>query len=438
VTDRVAELTVDLALYRAGSGARDGTVRLVLRRTVCTAPEGPAGVPAAAVEELWVSDELPPPLVRGAVRAALGPVAAPLLLAEPVPVLPGLHRPTHHHLDDLDEPASVGYLAGCRGTVRGAPGARTLAGVEVVGGAGVAGHVARSLLLAAIGGQGMVPDAGLAAGPPAAPPDDEGAAAPEQVRADLLADLADARGRLDEADLWRRVAGGPVGGWAATGPDRFRLVRLAPGPATLTAGPGGPDPDRMLVTFVEAGGGEPALTALVAHRCGDETEPGGALRRAEVVAALGAYTAAAADPGADPAHVGELRRRAVDALGGAAAPRITPAGPAVPALHGTVVLQDSRGIPVGNRVHRFSTTVHLLVPGAPAAALLQDHPELVRAVVEHACVVEERAAAPVQQRLADALGADGVVEDDPRGDPADRITRSLRELGRELVGGARR
>jgi hypothetical protein len=434
VTDPLAELTVDLALCRAGSGAREDTTRLVLRRTVSTAPEGPAAVPAAAVEELWVSDELAPPLVRGAARAALGPAAAPLLLGEPVPVVPGLHRATHHHLDDLGEPASVGYLAGCRGTVRGAPGPRTPTGVEVVGGAGVAGHVARSLLLAAIGGQGMVADGGPAA-PPAAP--DQPAPAPHQVRADLLADLADARGRLDEVDLWRRVAGGPLGGWETTGPDRFRLVRLAPGPATLTAGPGGPDPDRLLVTFFAAGDGEPAPTALVGHSCGAGIEPGAGLHRPGVLPALAAFTVAAAGPDADPAQVAELRGRALEVLGGVADPRTTAIGAAVPALYGTVVLQDSHAIPVGNQVHRFSTTVYLLVPGAGAAAVLREHPELLRAVVEHACVVEERIAAPVQQRLADAV-CGAAAEDDPRGDPADRITRSLRELGRVLVGGARR
>jgi hypothetical protein len=432
VTDPLGELTVDMALYRVAAGtsgdARNGAARLVLRRTVCTAPEGPAGVPAAAVEELWVSEELPAPLLRAAVRAAIEPVAAALLLAEPVPVVTGLHRPTHDLLDDLGEPAAVGYLAGCRGTVRGAPGPRALAGVEVVGGAGVPGHVARSLLLAAVGGQGMVPGDPAPAG---------AAGAPVPVRDELLADLADARGRLDEADLWRRVAGGPLGGWEPTGPDRYRLVRLAPGPATLTAGPGAPDPDRTLVTVIEAAG-DPARTAVLGHRGAAGSEPGAALARPGAVAALDAYRAAAADPeGAGAARDRALA--ALGALGGDADPRPTPTGAAVPALHGTVVLQDSRGIPVGNRVHRFATTVHLAVPGAGATALLQAHPELVQAVVEHACAVEERAAAPVQQRLADAVcGApDGAADDDPRGDPADRIARSLRELDRELAGSPR-
>jgi hypothetical protein len=176
----------------------------------------------------------------------------------------------------------------------------------------------------------------------------------------------------------------------------------------------------------------------VGHSCDAGIEPGTALHRPGVLAALAAFTAAAAGRDADPAQVAEVRGRAVDALGGMAGPRTMSTDATVPALHGTVVLQDSRGIPVGNRVHRFSTTVHLLVPDAGAAALLREHPELLRAVVEHACVVEERVAAPVQQRLADAVCGAGATEDDPRGDPADRITRSLRELGRVLVGGAGR
>jgi hypothetical protein len=431
--DGLGELTVDLALYLAGGA---DAARLVLRRTVSTASVG-AGSPAA-VEELWASDELAAPLVRTSVRAALGPVAAALLLAEPVPVVPGLHRPTHSGLDDLAGAAPVEHLVGCRGTVRGAPGPRALGAVEVVGGAGMAGHVARMQLRAAVDGQGMVPAAGTSQPPPGEP-----AAAPVPVRAALRADVEDARARLAAAQLWRLLAGGPLGTGEPTGAARFRLVRLLPGPAALTAGPGGPDPDRALVSFVEPGVGR---TVLVGHRCAPGSGPDALLRRPGVVAALEAYSAAAADPDTEPAAVAAARVRAVDALGGESPGHRTSVEAVVPALHGTVVLQDSCGVPVGNRAHRFSTAAHVLAPSSATATLLQARPETVRAVVEHACAADELAAVPLQQRLADAvcaaepaeapepggrvaelLGADP-AEGDPRTDPVGRLHRALAEL----------
>jgi hypothetical protein len=393
----LGDLTVDLALYVV-PGAR-----LVLRRTVSTVA-GPA-----VVEELWASDEMPASAVRLAARAALDTAAA-LLLAEPVATVPGLHPPTHRGLDDLAEPATVTHLAGCRTTVRGRPGPGTLCAAEVVGGRGVAAHVARTSLLAAVGAHGLVRDGAPA---PAGPPDPEPA---RSVRDELLADLADARTRLEEVALWRRVAGAPLGGWYRTGPDRFRLTRRMPGPATLTTGLDDPDLDGVLVTFLD--GGPAGATTLVGYRLDPRVDPESALGGPEAVP--------------------------TDHRTG---PRVTPTGVPVPALHGTVVVHDSHGLPAGNRLRQFATTVHVRTPGPDATALLQARPEIVRAVVEHACAVEEPAAAALQNRLADAvcgpdpsdpggritaLLGDDVGDADPGADPLGRVTRSLTEI--QLVG----
>jgi hypothetical protein len=398
---------------------------------------------AAVVEELWVSDPAPAPATRPAVRAALGPTAVRLLRAEPVPVLPGLHRPTPRCLDELTEPAVVAYLAGARGTVRGAPGPRSLAGVEVVGGSGTAAHVARSLLLAAVDTQGLVADGGTAA------PDTEAPAVP--VRAELRVDLTDARTRLEQADLWLRLAGAPLGGWYPVGPDRFRLARLLPGPATLTACAGDPDLDRIRVTFVE--GADPVT--LICYSVEPHPELGTALRDPRTGDGFAAYSAVAADPDADPGHLAELRQRAVATLGVAPAePGMTPVGESLPVLRGTAVVHDDRALPVGNRVRRFATAVHVLAPD-PAATALQTRPEVVAALVDHACATGD-AGAGLQQRLAEAVcGPDGDLDaPDPAEsgtglaalvghpaavdpDPLGRVTRSLRDLRHRLADGAR-
>ena len=178
-----------------------------------------------------------------------------------------------------------------------------------------------------------------------------------------------------------------------------------------------PESSRVVLTFVEVDGLQIGRgnrqTNLFTYRLTPDIDLENVLRGPDVRAAMSAY--ATAPPDAD---IGKLRGDAVRALHRAARARPAqmpelpppsrmgaPTTEIVEELGRTILIQDCRGVQIGDRARQVNEFAFTVSPTVDAADLLYRNSDLVNALVDDVCRTGESGGSSVHELLCAAIGA---------------------------------
>jgi RIP homotypic interaction motif len=417
---------IDLVLYSVVLRGPDGRAeRLVLRRTVFVELDDDT---EAWVEELWISDVHR--CLRSTAQAvrAIGAVGTQLVLGKPLEAAPGMKLVTSATMPELAAAAAtpggrVDLLVVLRGHLCDLTEERRLTSAEVSSAATFVGRVARELVVGAITALQLCHDDSGSSEETEAQPDVPHASVARQA---LTVDLGDAKVRLQQEELWARIAGArlavvrqPAPAANATSePVWLHWERQMTQGAALRVSTGAepaldPAVDAVVAVFIGVEGGQIGdhneQFNLFRYRLEPTIDLRAVLGHAPVQAALARFAASEGDPSEREAAIDAVRsaRNGGRTDWGHGEPRVDPLPPPESGsfawLSGTVVICDCRGIQVGNHLRQYNTFSSVLAPTIDACELFRENPDLVETIVDYACGGDGRTHRTVQDRLAEAV-----------------------------------